>query len=334
MRITSFIIFNQLTQSLSKTLQNYFAQNQTLASGKRFNAPSDDPAGLSRAMDCQVSITSNNQYRRNIDFAQNSLNFTNSILTSYSGTLSNVISLVSKNSTVQDPSVRAADSQKAASLRDILNDFANSNINDQYLFAGFKTDTLPYAAGTYAYQGDAGVIKIPVDQGALLPVNVTGIEAFSYAQAAPLSLRTTNGNIVHYTPGAGTDINVVINDATDTTQLDTFTFSNVMQMTTLLSAAIGAGNTTRVQALADPFQKMIQQLNVVSTDVSSRVSNFNTRSTLLDQNTNNLQSALSSIQDADPIQTAAQLKQTEVTLQALRDSASRVLSQTLFDFLK
>jgi flagellar hook-associated protein 3 FlgL len=333
MRITPFMIFNQLTQSLDRSLQDYATLNEQLASGKKILAPSDDPNGLKRSLDYKVRISNNGQYQQNIGFAQNNLNAVNTVMTSYDKFLTIATTLTSR-SLNSDPSARATNAQQAAAMRDIFLDLGNTKISDQYLFAGFNSGTQPYAAGTFGYQGDSGVVNVPIDNGAVLAANVTGDNVFSYTLPAATSKKLPSGNVVHYTPGAGTTVGVEIRDATDTTVLDTFSFSNVIQMTDTLSTAISNNDTTRLEVLADTFRQAQLQLRSSQTDVGSRLQWLNTQSTGLTQSTDSLQAALSSVEDADMTAVTAQLKTTEVTLQAVRESASRVLSMSLFDFLK
>jgi len=341
MRITPITIFNQLTQALDSTLQDYAKLNETLSSGKNIQAPSDDVNGMMRAMDYKLSINDNGQYIRNIETATTSLNVTDTILTSVNDTLAKLKSLLSSHlSSVSDPVAIAMDSQTAMSLKDMLFDLANTKLSNQYVFSGFKSDTQPYQTTSlpaFDYQGDSGKINIPVSKGASLQANVTGNDAFSYTLGAvgTTYVKQISGGLnAHYTQGAGTTVSVEIRDAADTTVLDTFSFSNVMQMTDLLGSAISANNTDRIQALADPFSQYQTQLATTQASVGSRLSGLQDQSTMLSKVTNTLKNSLSSVEDANMIEVIARIKQTEITLQALRDSASRVLQQSLFDFLK
>lgn len=334
MRITPFIIFNQLTQSLGRSLRDYAKLNENLATGKRILSPSDDATGLMRAMDYKVRISNNGQYQQNIEFAQNGLSSVNTVMDSYDKFLAAATALISDKSGMQDATSRAINAQQAANLRDMFMDLGNTKINDQYLFAGFKSNTQPYAAGTFGYQGDSGVVNVPIDNGATLAANVTGDNVFSYTLPAATSLQISGGRYVHYTPGAGTTVNVEVRDTNDTTVLDTFSFSNIIQMTDTLSKAITANDTTRIEALADPFRQAQIQLRAAQGDVGSRLSWLDIQSSNLGKSSNTLQTSLASIEQADMVEVVAKLKTTEVTLQAVRESASRVLSMSLFDFLK
>jgi flagellar hook-associated protein 3 FlgL len=177
-------------------------------------------------------------------------------------------------------------------------------------------------------------VNVQTGNNATLAANVTGNNVFSYTLSAATSKQLASGNIVHYTPGAGTTVDVEIRDATDTTVLDTFSFSNVIQMTDTLSTAVSNNDTTRLEALADTFSQARTQLKSSQIDVGTRLQWLDLQSTGLTHNTNTLLSALSSLEEADMTTVAAQLKSTEVTLAAVRESASRVMSMSLFDFLK
>jgi flagellar hook-associated protein 3 FlgL len=324
-----------MTQALDRTMEDYARLNEILGNGKKIQAPSDDVTGMMRALDYRVSISDNTQFQRNIDQASNSLNFTNTVLTSLVSTLGNVKQLaISAMSGTLDAQEQAILGQQARQFRDQLLDLGNAKYLNQYLFSGYRTDLQPYAAGTYAYQGDSGVMNVMIAQGSAVPVNVTGTSTLSYTLAAPMVQQISSGNYVHYTPGAGTTVNVEIRDSTDTAVLDTFSFSNIIQMTDLLSTAIGANNTRRIQALATPFDQAQNQLATTQADVGSRLVRLKDQTTWLTQSTNTTKNSLSSVEDADMNDTAVKLQKTNVALQALYAASSKIMSMSLFDFLK
>jgi flagellar hook-associated protein 3 FlgL len=329
------MIYNQLMRALQHNQEDYAELNSRLATEKKILKPSDDVIGTVRALDYRVSIAANNQYKRNIDGATNNLKLTDTVLTSLSATLSKIKTLAfdSLNAT-SDPAIQTSYAQEAGLLRDHLYGIANTKIGDRYLFAGFRTNQRPYAAGTYTYQGDNGIINAPIDNGAAMPVNVTGNEALSYIPAAAYVKQITGGLNVHYTPGAGTAVDVEIRDAADTVVLDTFTYSNSIQVTDLLGSAISTNDRSRIEALIDPLNGIYEQLAAVQSDVGSRLSSLNDQTTTLTLNTNTLKNTLSVTEDADMTETAMQLQKANTTLQALYASSTKILSQSLLDFLK
>jgi len=329
------MLYDQLLRSLQQGQEDYSTLSSRLATGKKILAPSDDVMGTLRAMDYRVSISDNDQFKRNVDGASVNLTLTSTVLTSVSDTVAKARDLALNGAGgISDPDIRASLSQEAAQLRDHLYDMSITKTGDRYLFGGFRTNAQPYAAGTYDYQGDNGVINVPIDRSAVMPMNVPGSDVFSYSLPAPATKQISGGLNVHYTPGAGTTVNVEIRDATDTTVMDNFSFSNVIQMTDLLSTAIGSNDTARIEALAEPFSQAQGRVNIVQADVGARVDSLKDQTTLLGQSTNSLKNTLSSTEDADMTETAMQLQKADVTLQALRATSAKVLSQSLLDFLQ
>ncbi len=338
------MIYDQLLRSIQSNQQDYAELDARLASGKTILAPSDNVIGAGRAMAYRVDINANDQYKTNITAATSNLNLTNTILSSLYDVVSDVKNLAETGMSGDPTSVGVA-SQEAALLRDHLYGIVNTNIGGRYLFSGFRTNQRPYTSSTavvggitvtnYAYQGDNGVINVPIDRGAAMPINVTGSQALSLNLLAPYTNQIGGGLNVHYTPVAGTTtVNVEIRDAADTTVLDTFSFSNAMEMADVLGTAIGTNNTARIQALVDPLDRLQNQIGQVQSDVGTRLSSLQDQTSTLNTNTKVLKDTLSSIEDADPTETAMQLQKTGTALQALLASASKVLSQSLLDFLQ
>jgi flagellar hook-associated protein 3 FlgL len=346
MRITNSIIYDQLLSGLRNFQTTNSELTTRLATQKKILAPSEDVSGTMRAMDYQVSINANSQYKNNIAGATTNLNIASTVLTGVASTLSTLTNLISNTSGSTDPVIMASSSQQAAQVRDELYNYSNTKSGGGYIFSGFQTNQQPYtiqnqAPGivpptAYLYAGDSGALNVPIDRGATMQANVTGNDAFSLSLAAPYQIQIDGGLNVHYTPGAGTSVTVEIRQADDVARPtdDTFTFSNAMDMANIISSALGANDTARIQAMTDPLNKIRDQVNALQADVGTRINALNDQSTQLDQNTNTLKDALSTIQDVDMNETALQLTQTNTALQALYATSSKILPQSLFDFLK
>jgi len=334
MRITPNIIYEQMSRSLNHTTEDLSRLSEMLATNKRILAPSDDITGSTRALDYRVNISSNNQYQQNIDHASNALKFTDDVLTAASKMLGEVNDLAHISAGAVDPVSQNILSQQVLQFRDQLASVSNSRYLGQYLFSGFRTDLQPYTAGTFAYQGDSGVMNVMINQSSTLPVNLTGDSTFSYTLAAPTVTQLASGQYIHYTPGAGTTVNVEIRDSTDTAVLDTFSFSNMIQMTDVLGSAIGTNNALRVQALAQPFDIVRDQIRNAQAEVGSRLNRLQDQTEWLTSSTNTLKDALSSVEDANINEVAMGLQKTNVALQALYAASSKIMQQSLFDFLK
>ena len=180
MRITSSMIFNQVTRSLQRNLKALADPSERLSTGKRINKPSDDPTGMSRSMDYKARIEENNQYMRNTDDAYSFLQYADTVMSSVTNSLTRAKELALQGATeTQSAESRASISEEVAGLRDEILASANSKLRDRYIFSGFKIDTASFDA-TYTYQGDSGEMNVMIDRSATVAVNITGSRAFSY----------------------------------------------------------------------------------------------------------------------------------------------------------
>lgn len=219
-------------------------------------------------------------------------------------------------------------------LRDSILNLGNSIFRDRYIFSGFRTDSPSFDAATYAYQGNAGVINAPIDRAVVIPVNLPGSDVFGHSLAGSDVVQISGGRYVHYTPGGGTLVQVEIRDTDDTTVLDTFSYSNVIQMTDILYTAVDTNDTARIEALIKPFDLIHRQVITVQAEVGSRLSRLANQIELSKASVLSMQTLLSNTEDADMTTAAVELNKIETTLKALLKSSAEVLSLSLFDFLR
>ncbi len=181
MRITSFMIFDQLTRSLQRNLEKTSVANAKLASQKKMDKPSDDVIAVMRAMDYKLNINFNEQYKRNINEGINQLEFTEKIMNSVSESLMRAKELaLSAASDALNENDRMTIAKEIAHIRDHLLNLSNTRFRGRYIFSGFKTETPSFDSTTFVYNGDNGKINIPIDKGTSVPINVLGSEAFTY----------------------------------------------------------------------------------------------------------------------------------------------------------
>jgi flagellar hook-associated protein 3 FlgL len=335
MRVSSLQVFQQATDSLMRSLSELVRLNEQVSSGKRINKPSDDPGGAGRALDYQVVIDVDAQYRKNVGDASNFIGFTDNTLSSVSSALTRAKELAVQGANgAQSADSRAAIAQEVSQLRNQLLSLANSQFENRYVFSGFRTDAPAFDATSLSYQGDSGTINAAVDKNATIPTNVTGPGAFGCAPAAEEVVPLDDGRRIHYIPAGGTTVNVEIRAADDTTVLDSFSFDNMMKMTDLLSQALAGNDTGRISALLKPLDDAAGRVNDVRADLGARLNRLDDQGSRLDNATYSAQTALSGVQDADIASTVSGIAKASTALQALQQSAAKILSQSLLDFLR
>lgn len=335
MRVTSFMIYNQFVRSLQRNLTHLSDSSEKLATGKKINKPSDDVVGITRSLDYKLSINLNNQYMRNIDEAISHLSFTEMKMSSVADTLTRIKELiligVSDNT---DALGRQSIANEVGQLKDHLLNLSNSKFRDRYMFSGYRTDIQSFNSTTYNYQGDEGYINVMIDKEAAIPINSTGVHIFGYTMAAPEELRLNDGKYIHYIPGADTMITVEIRDTDNITVLDTFNYSNVMQMTNILTSALNSNDVTRVEALMKPFEKAFNNIINHQAYAGAILNRIDNQIANNEDSTLNLKTVLSNTEDVDLAEIISTITKHETAIQALRQSSVKQLSQSLFDFLR
>ena len=359
MRITSFMMFNQFISSMQGTQEEFAKLNEQLSSGKKINKTSDDLVGAARAMGYKVSINAVDQYKRNIDEANIQLTYTDNIIGSVNDTMVSLHELTAMGNNAQSLENRDLYSEQAAQYRDYLLSLSNTQLGNKYIFSGYQTDQKAFlynsTTGQYDYQGDNGETRVLIDDGAQTAINIQGSRAFGVSLSEPLPTELSDGTPVNYTqatdPATGVNtVTVEIGNAGDSDH-DTFTFSNVMDMANILSYAWQYKNTDgsdlnadpdvsaemamhRIAVLSKPLNDARVQSLTTQSEIGTRQVLLNDQATRLGSSKVNLQDALSKTEDADINQTAAEIIKTQTALQALMSSASKIMSQSLLDFLK
>lgn len=132
---------------------------QQLAAGKRILEPADDPSGAALAAQLQTAIDRTARFQKNGNSAEARLNLEETTLSSVTDALQSIRQLVlqANNDSQTDESrasIAAELRQRLADIKDLANTQA---ANGEYLFAGYKSRTQPFAtdgAGGVTYQGD------------------------------------------------------------------------------------------------------------------------------------------------------------------------------------
>lgn len=335
MRVTSYMIYDQFIRSLQRNLRNLSDSNEMLATGKKINKPSDDVIGITRALDYKLNINLNTQYMKNIDEAVSHISFTEMTLSSVTDTLNRIKELILTGvSGTQDALGRRAIGSEVGQLRDHLLKLANSKFRDRYMFSGYRTDVQSFNSVNYNYQGDGGYINVLIDKEAAVPINIPGSHVFAYTMTAAEEIRLNDGRYIHYIPGTGTTITVEIRDIDNVTVLDTFSFSNIIQMTDILTNALNNNDVTRINAFIKPFERAFANIIDHQAYAGALLNRIDNQIANNEDSTLNLREVLSETEDVDLAKVISDITKNETAIQALRQSSVKQLSQSLFDFLR
>ncbi len=183
MRISTGQIFQQGVNALLEQQAALSKTQLQLSSGQRILTPSDDPAGAAQELNLRQFIDTTQQYQANSDAAKARLSLEESTLSSATDLLQRVRELaVQANNATQTDETRRGIAQEVRRRLEELSALANTkDANNEYIFAGFKAQTLPFTSngsGGVDYNGDQGGRYLQIAPSVQVAVGDTGADVF------------------------------------------------------------------------------------------------------------------------------------------------------------
>lgn len=310
LRLTGLSSYYLFTRSLASRNLDMFRSSEQMSSGKRINRPSDDPEGSKIVLGFKEQMGRIDQYRSNLDTAQRSLQQVETTLTQVKEALirGKELAIQGKNGIIgQD--ARNALAAEVQQLQQQVLQAANTNINGEYIFAGYKIATQPYSLSSSqpnanpvaTYAGDTNTRVVQVSEGSTISIQVRGDQTFQ---------------------GDGTP-----------SQVDIF------QTLADLEVALRAGNlddtdNSSVGAKIDDLEKGVNQILNQITSVGAKLNRIDAMKSEYESQKETLTTFTSSIEDADVTQLAMDFSRAKSALEATINSAGIVLKMpSLMDFL-
>jgi len=234
---------NQLSRTQTALMK---AQNQ-LTTGRRLNAPSDDPGDASIAAQIRKTIEKREAYDSNLRRAKNGLSEVDSTLGDMSNMLLQAEQIASAN--VGDSVTQAERESAAAIVKSIYSQMltlGNKSIEGSYIFAGDKLDKAPFEefAGGVKFVGSATALKNDFDESTVGAFQVNGSDVWG-----ALSTRIE----------ASTDNTPVLAGATRIVDLKGTTLQGVQLGTIRIGDGTAAANVDLNGA--DTVQDVIDRIN-------------------------------------------------------------------------
>jgi flagellar hook-associated protein 3 FlgL len=165
MRVASKTVYDAARFNLASIQEQLYKANQVVATGKRITALSDDPVGLTQSLHVKSALSNLEQLGHNISMGKSWLTASESSLSQAQDIISDARALcVQMVSGTIDLSQQAPAATIVQNHIDEIVSLGNTEINGQYVFAGWKTDTVPFGQdGTYYGDNHAFTIKIGND---------------------------------------------------------------------------------------------------------------------------------------------------------------------------
>jgi len=271
---------------------------QEVATGKRVNVPSDDPAAAAEMVQNLALSSQTDQYLQNTSSVEGLLQTADSALSSVVTSLNQAIGLGVQGSTgTLSSSNRQAIVEQLQGVFAQVVQLANSSYEGSYIFGGTATTAPPYAPDPtqtdgVTYNGNTGVNSVDIANGRSIQINVPGSQIFQ---------------------AAGGDV-----------------MGSLQQLIT----ALQSGNTTASGTATTQLRTAMDSLSQQRVFYGNAINQLTSNQSFLQQEKVNLQTQQNDLVGIDPAQAATDLSQAEMAYNSGLAAAAKVLPPSLMDYLK
>ncbi|MBW1849352.1 MAG: flagellar hook-associated protein FlgL [Deltaproteobacteria bacterium] len=178
MRVASKTIYDMVKYNLGKISEGLNDANKVVSTGKRISDLSDDPVGLTQALNIKSTLSNFEQLGRNISMGKSWLTASESAMSNVQDQISDAKTLCVQMATATiGASERISASGTVQNMLEEVISLANTELNGSYIFSGSKTDTVPFSQdGTY--NGDNNPFTIKIGKDASVQVGSDGEAVF------------------------------------------------------------------------------------------------------------------------------------------------------------
>ena len=300
MRITPKMNFNTITQNMLTNQNQLLKIQEQLSSGKKFSAPSDDPIAASKALTFYTSLDQLDRYKSNLTEARSWLSVTEGALDDTEQAIARAqeLAIGMSNGSV-DAAARDGAAEEIDQIFNRLVALANTKLGDRYIFAGFNSDTQPFATdGTLngLNAGDTtGNLQVEIEQGQKQTMNLSGEEVFQ-----------------GYGLTGGVNIFTIVDN---------------------LKTALQANDVTTITAQIDNLESAANQVSQERAKIGARSNRLDSTESSLDNTKLILNTLLSETEGTDIIEAASAMAYQQTIYEASLATAANMMSYSLINFL-
>lgn len=202
MRISTSQYFSSSISGYNKGYADITKTQEQISSGSRIQTPADDPVGSAQLLQLKQQEALLAQYSSNMTTAANSLNQEESVLSSMTNVIQRAreLTLQAGDGSLTDNDRKAISDELGEIQEQLLTLMNSKDASGNYIFAGSKTNTVPFVKnsdGTYTYQGDQNTLSLQVSDTLNLSANDNGWSIFEASTNASrtASSVTTNPSV-------------------------------------------------------------------------------------------------------------------------------------------
>lgn len=185
MKTTESITYRNILSQIDKVGSRLSDARMQVATGKKLNKPSDNPASIRPVLNTRTQILKTERFSKALETTADKLSQFDSRLDYVENILARVkeLGLAGVTETMNDDD-RETIANEVAQLREELLDAANAKFDGKHVFSSFKEDTPPFSGTPLDYQGSDDYFMVEIAPGETLQSNLTGREVFGDASGS------------------------------------------------------------------------------------------------------------------------------------------------------
>jgi flagellar hook-associated protein 3 FlgL len=184
MRVSTSQIYSIATLGISQAQAAVTKTQEQMATGKKVLSPADDPVAATAILQLNQELARTEQYKKNIDVAENSLNLEEASLQTVVDLVQRMreIAVSAGNTSVfTSADYKALAAEVDTRISELVNLQNTRNASGQYIFAGYQGETKPFVSdggGNYSYRGDEGFLRLQASASVSVAVSDSGKKVF------------------------------------------------------------------------------------------------------------------------------------------------------------
>ncbi len=371
MRITSNTIYENLIKYINENYDKINSISEKISSGKKINNLSDYPVDAEKILTLNKKINSINQYSRNITTASIWLKTTDNTIISIKNLNTRVKELTTQASTeTYTYEQRKLLSSQIVDIAENIMELANTEINGQYIFSGYKMNVKPYELNIesdysnysiedYNYKFDLNLTIRMIDSdhyefsvdgentwidnnGQGFAINsINPLLGFSINATNPHAGDTVKFNITHEYQGDNGNFEIKIDDSqtlnVNKLGKEIFTPNDEKNIFKVLGNIWAGMITNNREMISNQIEKLNNiEINLLDNDADiglkqDLLENFKIQ--FLDEKKENLNQQLAEIQDTNIAEAMTDLAKQQMIYQATLKTTAMITNLTILNYI-
>lgn len=338
-RVSENSSFNAINYSIGKTKEKLEDLQMKGSSLKRIRKPSDDPVGNVELMSIRSRNVDGEQYLRNISYAKSQLTIAESAVADLTEVLMRAKEIaIGQASTVYTEDVRKSVAEEVKQLRLHAQALGNKRVGNRYIFGGFKTLSTPFN-NDGKYLGDDGVMKVEVNKGQFIPINIPGEKLF-VGSSESLDEKIREDDIPKIPREQEADQPKEISRGLASVEEGEELYGkkdhqpSVFSDLESLENALLSDSTDVIQTVLEKLDDHINRVVLTRTKIGGLLNSISKNENSIEDEKIQNEEYKSRIEDADIAELFTDLKRNENVLRASYKASSNVMNQTLLDFIR